>query len=341
MSDAKKKVAVAVLNWNGASELIPHYLPPLLQHTNPALADVVEVDNGSTDHSLDLLRNRFPEAVALPLGSNLGFAAGYNRAVRLLEGYEYVCLLNDDVLVTAGWLEPLVDFLDSRPEVVSVQPTIRSEREPQRLEYAGALGGYMDRRGYPFCRGRIFDTLEEDRGQYGSEPMPVFWTGGACMLFRRDAYLAAGGLDEAFGAHQEEIDLCWRWQALGYDLYVVPESVVYHWGARSLRTDDPKKTFLNFRNNILMLRKNLPERQLRRTLRIRGILDRIAEAHFALTGHRGDARAVAEARRALRRMPIRRSPGDLDRAYNRLYPHSLLLEYHLRGHRTFDTLSQS
>ena len=241
----RKKVAVVVLNWNG-STLIPHYLPALLEHTDPELADVIEADNGSTDDSLEILAQDYPRAVALPLGSNLGFAAGYNRAIAELEGYDYICLLNDDVLVTKGWLEPLVAFLDSHPEVVSVQPTIRWEREPERLEYAGALGGYMDRLGYPFCRGRLFSTLEEDRGQYGREPMPVFWTSGACMLCRREAYLAAGGLDETFVAHQEEIDLCWRWQAAGHDLYVIPESVVYHWGGKSLSADNRLSALSDF-----------------------------------------------------------------------------------------------
>ena len=334
----RKKVAVVVLNWNG-STLIPHYLPILLEHTDPALADVIEADNGSTDDSLKILERDYPRAVPLPLGSNLGFAAGYNRAIAELEGYDYICLLNDDVLVSKGWLEPLVAFLDSHPEVVSVQPTIRWEREPKRLEYAGALGGYMDQLGYPFCRGRLFSTLEEDRGQYGTEPMPVFWTSGACMLCRREAYLAAGGLDETFVAHQEEIDLCWRWQAAGHDLYVIPESVVYHWGGKSLSADNPRKTFLNFRNNILMLRKNLPSRVLRSTLRKRWLLDHIAALQFLLRGHLGDARAVLRARRELRTLLVERSSGDLERAYSRLYPRSILLEYHLRGHHTYDRLS--
>ena len=334
----RKKVAVVVLNWNG-STLIPHYLPPLLEHTDPKLADVVEADNGSTDDSLEIRARDYPRAVALPLGSNLGFAAGYNRAIAQLEGYDYICLLNDDVLVTKGWLEPLVAFLDSHPEVVSVQPTIRWEREPKRLEYAGALGGYMDQLGYPFCRGRLFSTLEEDRGQYGTEPRPVFWTSGACMLCRRETYLAAGGLDETFVAHQEEIDLCWRWQAAGHDLYVIPESVVYHWGGKSLSADNPRKTFLNFRNNILMLRKNLPSRVLRSTLRKRWLLDHIAALQFLLRGHLGDARAVLRARRELRTLLVERSSGDLERAYSRLYPRSILLEYHLRGHHTYDRLS--
>ena len=334
----RKKVAVVVLNWNG-STLIPHYLPTLLEHTDPELADVIEADNGSTDDSLEILERDYPRAVPLPLGSNLGFAAGYNKAIAQLEGYDYICLLNDDVLVTKGWLEPLIAFLDSHPEVVSVQPTIRWEREPKRLEYAGALGGYMDRLGYPFCRGRLFSTLEEDRGQYGREPMPVFWTSGACMLCRREAYLAAGGLDETFVAHQEEIDLCWRWQAAGHDLYVIPASVVYHWGGKSLSADNPRKTFLNFRNNILMLRKNLPSRVLRSTLRKRWLLDHVAALQFLLRGNLGDARAVLRARRELRRLRPVRSGGDLERAYSRLYPRSILLEYHLRGHHTYDRLS--
>ena len=299
----RKKVAVVVLNWNG-STLIPHYLPTLLEHTDPELADVVEADNGSTDDSLEILARDYPRAVALPLGSNLGFAAGYNRAIAQLEGYDYICLLNDDVLVTKGWLEPLVTFLDNHPEVVSVQPTIRWEREPERLEYAGALGGYMDRLGYPFCRGRLFSTL-----------------------------------DETFVAHQEEIDLCWRWQAAGHDLYVIPESVVYHWGGKSLSADNPRKTFLNFRNNILMLRKNLPSRVLRSTLRKRWLLDHIAALHFLLCGHLGDARAVLRARRELRKLRPVRSGDDPERAYSRLYPRSILLEYHLRGHHTYDRLS--
>lgn len=332
-----KKVAVVVLNWNGSS-LIPHYLPALVEHTPAEVADLIEADNGSTDESLEILERDFPTVKALPLGANLGFAAGYNRAIAQLEGYDYICLLNDDVMVTPGWLEPLVAFLDAHPEVVSVQPTIRWERRPEMLEYAGALGGYVDRLGYPYCRGRIFGTLEEDRGQYGQEPMPVFWTSGACMLCRREAYVAAGGLDESFRAHQEEIDLCWRWQALGHDLYVVPESVVYHWGGKSLSADNPRKTFLNFRNNILMLRKNLPEHALRSTLRLRWWLDLLAVLHFLLTGHLGDAKAVLRARREERRMTVRRSDGDLERAYSRLSPKSILLEYHLHRHHTYGDL---
>lgn len=334
-----KKVAVIILNWNGR-DLLERYLPTVLEYTPEHLADVIVADNGSTDDSLTYLKGIGVHV--MDLGQNYGFAEGYNRAIRLAEGYDYILLLNSDVRVTEQWLEPLVAFLDHSSNVASVQPCILSDRQPHMLEYAGALGGYLDFLGYPFCRGRIFDTLEEYSEKYGTKPMPVFWTTGACMLIRRALYLKAGGLDKTFFAHQEEIDLCWRLHSMGYSLFVVPSSVVYHYGGASLDAANPQKTFLNYRNNLRVLVKNLPGSIRFLTLFCRFFLDVFAAIYFLLKDGPRTARAVLKAWWAFlttRSTPI---PVELEvnhkSAYRKLYPHSLLLRYHLHRERYFDQL---
>lgn len=333
-----KPIAVVVLSWN-ARPLLEQYLPPLVRYTPEALADLYLADNGSSDDSI-----AYAESLGLKvidLGQNYGFAKGYNEAIKQLP-HPYILLLNNDVRVTEGWIEPLYHFMETHDEVVSVQPKIRWDRVPEQYEYAGAEGGYLDYLGYPFCRGRIFEMLEVDGGQYGGAPKEVFWTSGAAMLVRREAYERVGGLDETFFAHQEEIDLCWRWQREGLKLYVVPESVVFHYGGASLSATNPRKTYLNFRNNRYMLAKNLPTSKRTKVLGIRLCLDLLAALVFALQGKWGEAKAVWRAMREYdgKRGDVDGDEGGKELAYRALYPHSLLVRYHLRGEKTFDKLKQ-
>ena len=336
---SSKPIGIIILNWNG-SALLRKYLPSVVEHTDPDLADVIVADNGSDDDSLTIFAEEFPQVLTIDLGTNHGFAEGYNLAIAQVS-HPYVLLLNSDVRVTPGWILPLYRFLQSHPDAVSVQPTLRWDRNPEMLEYSGALGGYMDHLGYPFCRGRIFSTLEKDEGQYGKQPMEVFWTSGAAMMVRRNDFIHAGGLDPSFFAHQEEIDLAWRWQSLGKRLYVIPESIVYHYGGASLDASNPRKTYLNFRNNLRMLYRNLPENRRRRILRIRRILDILAALVFLLSGKTEDAKAVMRAWRDARGERYPAPPmGDKEQAYRKLYPHSLLVRYHLRGERLYSDLKK-
>ena len=220
------EVAVLVLNWNGRS-LLETFLPSWVQHT-PAGADLIIVDNGSTDDSVAFVREHYPEVRLHLFTENHGFAAGYNKAIAELD-YKTVVLLNSDVELSRGWLDEPLRLLDSDPTIAAVQPTIRAQRDPKSFEYAGAAGGFIDSLGYPFCRGRLFGTLEEDHGQYAN-PTDLFWASGACLIIRRDVYLEVGGLDTVFFAHQEEIDLCWRLNARGHRIAFAPTSVVYHVG---------------------------------------------------------------------------------------------------------------
>lgn len=334
-----KPIAIVVLSWN-ARPLLERYLPDLLRCTPEALADIYLADNGSSDHSAAYAKSLGVEVIAL--AENYGFAKGYNEAIKRVS-HRFVLLLNNDVRVVEGWLEPLYHFLLMHEEVVSVQPKIRWDREPERYEYAGAEGGYMDYLGYPFCRGRLFGTLEVDEGQYGEAPKEVFWTSGAAMLVRRDAFVGVGGFDDAFFAHQEEIDLCWRWQRRGKKLYVVPESVVYHYGGASLSATNPHKTYLNFRNNRLMLVKNLPASKRAKVLRRRYWLDLLATLVFVVQGKWGDAKAVLRAMREYGRYSEGALSGDEEGkewVYNALYPYPLLMRYHLHGEKTFDKLKR-
>ena len=257
-----KPVAVIILNWNGAN-LLRRYLPTVLAGTGADLADVIVADNGSTDDSRQVLEHEFPTVKTLYFDQNYGFAEGYNRAIAQAEGYRYTVLLNSDVRTPAGWLEPLYHYCEAHPEVGAVMPKLWQDRDDDRqvFEYAGAAGGFLDKHGYPYCRGRIFDTIEDDRGQYDGEPADIFWATGACLMVRNALYEQAGGLDKDFFAHMEEIDLCWRILLTGSKIRVVPESHVYHLGGGSLPQGNPRKTYLNFRNSLLLLHKNLPQRE--------------------------------------------------------------------------------
>lgn len=291
------KVAVVILNYNG-EEMLRRFLPTVLENTPGA--DVVVVDNASTDSSVALVKERFPAVRLIAFDRNYGFADGYNKAMTMVDA-EYVLLLNSDVEVTPGWLEPLVKALDADADVAACQPKVLDYKRKAFFEYAGAAGGFIDRYGYPFCRGRIFDTVEEDKGQYDNVS-DIFWATGAAMLVRTAVYREAGGLDGTFFAHMEEIDFCWRMRARGYRIVCVPSSKVYHVGGATLSAANPHKTYLNFRNNLLMLYKNLPENELGGVMRLRRVLDYVAAFKFALTGGFDHSRAVFRARRDFRRM---------------------------------------
>ena len=290
-----EKTAVIILNWNGA-QMLRTYLPSVIAHTKGA--EIIVADNGSTDDSLEVLHKEFPSVKTIVLDTNYGFAEGYNKAIEQVES-EYVVLLNSDVEVTEGWLSPLLDYMTAHPEVAAVQPKIRAWRERDRFEHAGAAGGFLSWLGYPYCRGRRFGRVEQDHGQYDTIA-EIDWTTGACMCVRTSVYKECGGLDAAFFAHQEEIDLCWRMRNKGWKLACIPQSVVYHLGGGSLSYDNPRKTFLNFRNNLLMIYKN--RRFPWMVLTLRFFLDYAAAAMFLATGKKGSAKAVYEARKEYKRM---------------------------------------
>ena len=271
------------------------YLPSVVKNTP---CELIVADNGSTDDSLEVLAKEFPTVKTIVLDKNYGFAEGYNRAIEQVDS-EYVVLLNSDVETPEGWLTPLLDYLDAHPEVAAVQPKIRSWRKRDYFEHAGAAGGYLSWLGYPYCRGRRFGKVEEDKGQYDTVAN-VDWTTGACMCVRTRVYKEAGGLDAAFFAHMEEIDLCWRMRNQGWQLACVPQSVVYHLGGGSLSYDNPRKTYLNFRNNLLMIYKN--SRCKWGVLCVRFFLDYAAALMFLCIGKKGSAKAVCDARRDYRIM---------------------------------------
>ena len=295
-----EKTAVIILNWNG-ERLLREYLPEVLRTTPENRASVIVADNGSTDGSRELLRRDFPQVEVWEFPENYGFAEGYNVAIARASEYPTVVLLNSDVAPDPGWIEALQEYMDDHPEVAACQPKLLSYTDPSRFEYAGAAGGFIDRNGYPYCRGRIFDTCETDSGQYDT-PLKVDWATGACLFVRRELYLRVGGLDKAFFAHMEEIDLCWRLRLAGYDIAAVPAATVRHLGGGSLPAENPRKTYLNFRNNLLMLHKNLPDATRGRRLFRRRLLDTLAWAKFMATLDFPNARAVLRAHRDFRRM---------------------------------------
>ncbi len=336
------KTTVIILNWNG-EELLKQFLPLVTAHTKSKDCAVMVADNGSTDGSVSFLQNQFPDLDLILFDQNHGFAEGYNKAIQLVDS-EYVILLNSDVETTPGWSIPLVSYLEDHPETAAVQPTIRSFHQRCHFEYAGAAGGLLDRYGYPFCRGRILDRVEEDFGQY-REVLPVFWASGACLCIRKSDYISAGGLDGHFFAHMEEIDLCWRLNARGRGVVCVPSSVVYHVGGASLGKENPRKLYLNFRNNLLMLYKNMPGRRLFFTYPIRFVFDLLALLHLLMQGKVKSSIAIVDAYCDFFRM--RRSYRE-KREENLLltkktllpgeYRRSILIAYYLRNRKTYSAL---
>ena len=334
-----KQTAIVILNWNG-KKLLEQFLPSVLQHTPADEADIIVADNGSTDDSIAFLQTNYPSVIVHVLGENYGFAEGYNRALAGLD-YPYVVLLNSDVEVSPDWFRSAIDYLEANQNITALQPKILSYRHPAEFEYAGACGGFLDRNGYPFCRGRILNTVEMDAGQY-DRPVQIFWASGACLFIRLLDFKEAGGLDARFFAHQEEIDLCWRLNARGKKIVCLPQSVVYHVGAATLKKNNPQKEYLNFRNNLLMLYKNLPHPYYSRIMRTRLFLDYLSVFHYLLKGQWASAKAIYKARCDFRRMKaeyitIRRE--NLAKSQveipDTLLPQNLIWEYYIKGKKKF------
>lgn len=331
-----KPIAVIILNWNG-EKLLKEFLPHVIATTPQGLADIIVVDNGSTDESLRLLADEFPEVEVISYNENYGYAEGYNRAIADT-GRPYSVLLNSDAAPCDGWLQPLYDYMEAHPATGAVQPKILSYSDPTRFEYAGAAGGFIDRNGYPYCRGRLFDTVEKDHGQY-DETAQIFWATGACLMVRSELYLRVGGLDKEFFAHMEEIDLCWRILLAGYDIAAIPASRVMHLGGGSLPASNPRKTYLNFRNNLLLLHKNLPDSSRRGTLLRRRLYDTAAWLKFAVTLDFANAAAVWRAHRDFRTMCRKYTAHpDIDLLHTTPRRPNIILDYYLRGRRQFSSL---
>ena len=274
--------------------MLERYLPSVVRNTTGD-ACVVIADNGSTDDSLEFVERSYPELRIIRLDKNYGFAEGYNRALAQVEA-DYYVLLNDDVEVTPGWIEPIVKLFETDSQVAVCQPKLLMDSQRDTFEYAGASGGFIDSYGYPYCRGRVFDTVEKDHGQY-DDLCEVMWATGAAMFVRASVWRELGGLDGDFFAHMEEIDFCWRVRNSGYKVMSCPQSVAYHLGGGTLPKSSPRKTYLNFRNNLSMLYKNLPKRRLLRVLAMRIPLDWVAALKFLADGNPKDFAAVGRAHR--------------------------------------------
>lgn len=328
-----KDCAVIILNWNGI-ELLKQFLPAAARHTISERADLFVADNGSSDRSVEWIQANCPQVKILTFTENYGFAGGYNKAIQLTD-YKYTLLLNSDVQVTEQWLTPLLRYMDQNPDCGALQPKIRSFRQPEYFEYAGAAGGYIDKNGYPFCRGRLFDSIEKDNGQYDTIA-PLAWASGAALMVRTAVYRQAGGLDEQFFAHMEEIDLCLRIKALGYSIVCIPESIVFHVGGASLAQGNPKKTYLNFRNNLLLLHKNLPPARRRRRLFIRRLYDTLAWGMFIIKGDFKNAAAILRAHKDFRSMrTLYTSTPDTDvLATAPGVAHNIITEHYLKRKKT-------
>lgn len=332
-------VAIVILNWNGVT-LFDRFLPSVLANSRGEGVSVYVADNGSTDGSIDFLRIHYPEVTLLELGQNFGFAGGYNRALKQIKADFYV-LLNSDVEVTSGWIDPCIKRMIEDQEIAAVQPKIRSFTIRNRFEYAGAAGGFIDYLGFPFCRGRILSEVEEDTGQY-DQPVSIFWATGACLFIRAELFHETGGFDEDFFAHMEEIDLCWRLKNRGWSIYFEPQSTVYHLGGATLSYQSPKKVQLNFRNSLWMMVKNLPKGKLLSVLIPRMILDGVAAAHFLLTGEVKAFHAVFDAHMNF----YRKLPGFVKKRrellvsvrqerHPEMFKGSMVYRFYVRGKKSF------
>jgi GT2 family glycosyltransferase len=336
------KTAIVILNWNGIG-FLKMFLGTVVQHSSDPQTAVYVADNGSTDGSPDWVAENFSEVKLLRLGKNHGFAGGYNLAIDQIEAHYFV-LLNSDIEVTNGWLNPLVNFMDNNPDTASCQPKILSYNQKDYFEHAGAAGCFIDKYGYPFCRGRVLNIVEKDLGQYNSS-IDVFWSSGACMIVRSDAWHKCGGFDPGFFAHMEEIDLCWRFHKAGYRVHYLPDSVIYHVGGGTLPYNSPMKTYLNFRNSLFLLYKNLPQDKLYNILFKRKLLDGLAAVYFLLQGSFSSFKAVwkahmdyykasedlSEKRKLVRMLEVAHSNESL---LNK----SIVFEFYIKGHKTYRSL---
>jgi len=338
------KVAVVILNWNG-EKLLKEFLPHVVENSKYPGVEVVVADNASTDRSLEVLKSEFPTVKVVLLDKNYGFTGGYNRALQKVNA-EYVVLLNSDVAPAKNWIEPLINELDENPQTGICVPKIKSYRNQDLFEYAGAAGGYIDRYGFVFCRGRIFDKIEKDSGQY-NQSTDILWASGAAMMIRKDLYYEAGGLDEDFFAHMEEIDLCWRLKNRGWNVRYVGNSEVFHLGGATLNYNDPRKVFLNFRNNLFLLVKNLPHRKFIVKLIQRMLLDGIAGIKFLLSGEFHNFFSVLKAHFDFYSkfgLMYRKRKANLKSSkvnnHKEIYPHSIVAQFFIHKKNKFSDLSE-
>jgi len=329
--------AVVILNWNGR-EFLRKFLPSVLAHSLDC-AEVIVADKASTDSSIEFLQNNFPEVRIITNRTNGGFARGYNEALAEVEA-DYYILLNSDIEVTPNWIQPVIDMMENDKSIAACQPKLRSYHDRTKFEYAGAAGGFIDEYGYPFCRGRIFQHLETDHGQY-DDALEIFWATGACMFVRADLYKKLGGFDEDFFAHMEEIDFCWRLKNSGYKIMYCPDSVVFHVGGGTLPKKSSQKTYLNFRNNLSLLYKNLPSHLLLPVFSVRFPLDGIAAFKFLLDGGFRDFYAVLRAHLYFYRhfTDIRRKRRQLKQnMVHGIYRNNLVREYYINKKTLFTEL---
>ncbi len=338
------KVAVVILNWNGEN-FLKKYLPYVLSN-NTSYSEIIVADNASTDNSVSFLKKEYPEIQIVQNSSNDGFAKGYNDALKLINA-EYYILLNSDVEVTKDWIEPVIKLMDRDKSIAACQPKIKSLNSRNEFEYAGAAGGFLDKYGYPFCRGRIFDTVEEDAGQY-NDTREVFWATGACMFVRSEYFHLVNGFDNDFFAHMEEIDLCWRFKNKGYKIMYCGESTVYHLGGGTLNKTSPKKTYLNFRNNLILIYKNHPSQHFFIKLFLRMILDGIAGLKFLFTGNFTHFFAILKAHKAFysslkttihKRTELKKQTTSY--TTSAVYKRSILADYFIRGKKTFKEIDSN
>lgn len=328
-------VAIVILNWNG-KELLERFLPFVVKYSGDAL--IVLADNKSTDSSVEFVRNAYPKIQVVVNEANLGFAGGYNQALEAVDADVY-CLLNSDVEVTMGWISPVLKLFQNQPDAGIIQPKIKDLNRRSHFEYAGAAGGFLDLFGYPFCRGRIFQSLEADSGQY-NDTREIFWATGACMFIRKDLFQLLGGFDDDYFAHQEEVDLCWRAHNKGYKVYYTGASEVYHLGGSTLSNMNPKKTFLNFRNSLYSITKNLPTRKAAPIVLSRLILDAIAALRFLFQFKIGHAWAILRAHlsfyRHVPKMLHKRERQQFVEKYSQTT--SIVWSYYVRSIKTYSNL---
>lgn len=334
------KTAVAILNWNGR-DFLEKFLPSVTRFSSRSDVGVFVIDNNSTDSSVEFLQQNYPQVKLIILDKNYGYAGGYNKGLEQIDA-KYFVLLNSDIEVTDNWINPIIELMDSDDKIVACQPKILAYHKKEYFEYAGASGGFIDKYGYPFCRGRIFDTIEKDKGQYNNVKQ-VFWATGACLFVDAKKYFELGGLDNDFFAHMEEIDLCWRINNAGYKIFVNPQSVVYHVGGGTLQKTNPKKTYLNFRNNLYLLYKNLPDNKLFKICFVRKILDGIAAIKFFFSFKFKDSAAVLKAHiHFYKTKKIFKAKREQNKKLTLVTEHKTILnknliwQYYAKGKKTFD-----
>jgi len=334
------KVSVVILNWNGLKHL-SRFLPSVISSEWENL-EIVVGDNASGDGSVSFLKSHFPSVKIIEDDNNYGFTGGYNRVLAQVES-DYLILLNSDIEVTPTWIKPVIDMMEADSCIAAAAPKIKSYQQPTHFEHAGAAGGFIDAYGYPFCRGRIFYEVEEDRGQY-NQSGEVFWASGAALFIKKKCWDEAGGFDERFFAHMEEIDLCWRLKNMGYRIMYCAESAVYHVGGGTLDKENPFKTYLNFRNNLLLLKKNLPVGRSFFTVSIRFFLDLMAIIRFMSEGKRKDAWAISRAHQNFIRTIFKnhQSPVKINKAHHStlkcMYKHNIVWDFFVKKKRVFTDL---